>query len=166
MAIKQQWVRWFWGWGREFYGSPKAENDIKVKDASHEGFLAVIKYIYNKKLRMIFFAFLYYLADKYNFELKPAEDAKENVLGVGLLAQKNVLHQQLLEGICDAAARFVKKAKSAVDDLCADGNEDHAEVVFMIIYRSSTNKQQGVKVQHTVVRLPPGQSWISLMSEK
>ena len=45
------------------------------------------------------------------------EDTKENVLGVGLLAQENVLHQQLLEGICDAAARFVKKAKSAVDDL-------------------------------------------------
>ena len=45
------------------------------------------------------------------------EDTKENVLGVGLLAEENVLHQQLLEGICDAAARFVKKVKSAVDDL-------------------------------------------------
>ena len=65
------------------------------------------------------------------------EDTKENVLGVGLLAEENVLHQQLLEGICDAAARFVKKAKSDVNDLCADGNEDHAEVVFKIINRSS-----------------------------
>ena len=47
MAVKQQW----------------AENDIKVNDASQEGFLAVIKYIYNKNLRMVFIAFLYYLAD-------------------------------------------------------------------------------------------------------
>jgi len=136
---------------RQFYGSLKAENDVEIKDASQESFLAMIEYIYNKKLvfkdiSLSFLASLYYLANKYNIEdlrdeivasIPEHEVTKENVLEVGLLAEENVLHQELSEALYDAAAGFVKKVKGAVNDLCADGNEEHAEVIFKIINRSN-----------------------------
>jgi len=135
---------------RQFYGSLKAENDVEIKDARQEVFLAMIEYIYNKKLvfkdaSLNFLASLYYLADKYNIKdlrdeivasIPEHEVTKENVLEVGLLAEENVLHQELSEVLYDAAAGFVKD-KSAVDNLCADGNGEHAEVIFKIINRSN-----------------------------
>jgi len=191
---------------RQFYGSLKAENDVEIKDASQESFLAMIEYIYNKKLvfkdiSLSFLASLYYLANKYNIEdlrdeivasIPEHEVTKENVLEVGLLAEENVLHQELSEALYDAAAGFVKKVKGAVNDLCADGNEEHAEVIFKIINRSNkviirsrkvkselcgncqqatcltgqpltiTNFVKGAKVTHPDI---PGDNWALLNSE-
>jgi len=141
---------------RQFYGSLKAENDVEIKDASQESFLAMIEYIYNKKLvfkdiSLSFLASLYYLANKYNIEdlrdeivasIPEHEVTKENVLEVGLLAEENVLHQELSEALYDAAAGFVKKVKGAVNDLCADENEEHAVVIFKIINRSRKVKSE------------------------
>jgi len=145
---------------RQFYGSLKAENDVEIKDASQESFLAMIEYIYNKKLvfkdiSLSFLASLYYLANKYNIEdlrdeivasIPEHEVTKENVLEVGLLAEENVLHQELSEALYDAAAGFVK-VKGAVNDLCADENEEHAMVIFKIINRSNKviNRSRKVK---------------------
>jgi len=145
---------------RQFYGSLKAENDVEIKDASQESFLAMIEYIYNKKLvfkdiSLSFLASLYYLANKYNIEdlrdeivasIPEHEVTKENVLEVGLLAEENVLHQELSEALYDAAAGFVKD-KSAVDDLCADENEEHALVIFKMINRCNKviNRSRKVK---------------------
>jgi len=140
---------------RQFYGSLKAENDVEIKDASQESFLAMIEYVYNKKLvfkdiSLSFLASLYYLANKYNIEdlrdeivasIPEHEVTKENVLEVGLLAEENVLHQELSEALYDVAAGFVKD-KRAVDDLCADENEEHAVVIFKVINKSRKVKSE------------------------
>jgi len=139
---------------REFYGSFRVENDIEVKDASQEVFLAMIEFIYNKKLvfkdvSLSFLASLYYLADKYNLEdlrdeivafIPELKITKDNVLEVARLAEDNILHQSLSGALYDAAARFVKKDKGVVDDLCTDGNEEYAMVIFKLIKRSNKVK--------------------------
>ena len=133
---------------REFYGSLNADHDIEIKDSCQEVFLKMIEYIYNKKSdfkkdSLSFLASLYYLADKYNIKdlrdeivavIPDHKITMKNVLKVATLGEDNILHEPLSEALYEAAVCFVKK-KGVFVGLCADGNEEHAGVIFKIMNR-------------------------------
>ena len=142
---------------REFYGSLRAEYDIEIKDACQEVFLKMIEYIYNKKsgfedASLSFLASLYYLADKYNIKdlrdeivavIPQYEITKENVIEVVILAEDNILHEPLSEALYDAAVCFVFINKEIVFlDLCADGNDEHAGVIFKLLNKVGKIKKE------------------------
>jgi len=142
---------------REFYGSLRAEYDIEIKDTCHEVFLRMIEYIYNKRMdfkeaSLCFLASLYYLADKYNIKdlrddivavIPQHEIKKENVLEVAILAEDNIPHVPLSEALYEAAVCFVFWNKEIIlGDLCADGNEEHAGVIFKLLNRVGKMKEK------------------------
>jgi len=142
---------------REFYGSLRAEYDIEIKDTYQEVFLRMIEYIYNKKMdfkeaSLSFLASLYYLADKYNIKdlrdeivavISQHEITEENVLEIAVLAEDNILHEPLSEALYAAAVSFVFENKEIVFlDLCADGNEEHAGVIFKLLNRVGKIKER------------------------
>jgi hypothetical protein len=105
------------------------ESDIDIKDSCHVVFLTMIMFIYNKNPNykdadLEFLSSLNYLADKYNIEelrnriivsIPERDVTKDNVLGVALLAEDNILHQPIAEALYDASARFVMKAERSED---------------------------------------------------
>eukprot|EP00092_Neocalanus_flemingeri_P027025 GFUD01029306.1.p1 GENE.GFUD01029306.1~~GFUD01029306.1.p1 ORF type:complete len:273 (-),score=65.78 GFUD01029306.1:19-837(-) len=138
---------------REFYGGMESEDEITIKDASQEVFQVMVDFIHNKQpdwkdCDLSFLASLYYLADKYNIEelrdkiiasIPEQEVTKDNVLGVAILAEDNILLQPLSETLYDVAARFMKKdfdgkLENALD-IFTEVNEKHALVIFKVMER-------------------------------
>eukprot|EP00092_Neocalanus_flemingeri_P102892 GFUD01131619.1.p1 GENE.GFUD01131619.1~~GFUD01131619.1.p1 ORF type:complete len:243 (-),score=68.39 GFUD01131619.1:22-675(-) len=130
-----------------------SEDEITIKDASQEVFQAMVDFIHNKQpdwkeCDLSFLASLYYLADKYNVEdlrdmiiasFPDQEVTKDNVLGVAILAEDNILLQPLSETLYDVAARFMKKdfdgkLENALD-IFTEVNKKHALVIFKVMER-------------------------------
>ena len=73
------------------------------------------------------------------------EITKENVLDVAILAEDNILHEPLSEALYDAAVCYVFVNKEIVFlDLCADGNDEHAGVIFKLLNRVGKIKKEKI----------------------
>ena len=107
-----------------FYGGFKEDNgSIGIEDATKESFDAMISFIYNKKTDLSNYDFdllcsIYYLADKYNINALEEETLKavkskdipsDNVLDIGVLAMKHLIHDKLAEALFEAAARRLSR---------------------------------------------------------
>jgi len=108
---------------KEFYGGVKDDGTVEIKDASKESFEAMINFIYIKKTDMEQYDYevlcsLYYLADKYNISALKKEVLKAistksipatEILSVGVLADLNSVHEELVETLHEAASQSLSK---------------------------------------------------------
>ena len=140
---------------REFYGSMKSMDEIKIKDASQEVFQVMVECIYNKEQQwedfdLSFLASLYHLADKYMIDNLRSEiiasisnyiSTEENVLDVAVLAEAYAHHHPLSETLFDAAKGFFMKKReherfeSIQEFLFTKENEKHSLAVFKVMER-------------------------------
>ena len=152
------------------------ENQIIIKDAGQEAFLAMIDFIHNKqptwenyKLRLL--TSVYYLAEKYIIDDLKTEIIKsipgnkalnDGILNIGILAQDNISHQQLSDALFEFAARLCKEAfkRKLKDELVHltdknekrsyyDLNEKQSLVTFKIMKR--TNEQSFGRIKLDLV---------------
>jgi len=109
---------------RGFYGGTMPDDgSIEIKDVTKESFEAMIDFLYHKKADLRIYEWdilcsLYYLGDKYNIKILMEVSVKAilskeitavNVLNVGLLADKNSVHEELAETLYEAAALGLSK---------------------------------------------------------
>ena len=146
---------------REFFGSMKSENEIMIKDASHEVFQVMIECIYNKQPNWFdydleFLSSLYNLAEKYNIaklkdviiaEVPKHKVTMENVLEVAILAEKNTLHQPWSSALYNAAAKFFMKKDQgerfdSTLELFSPENTKHSLVIFKVMERIKELKSE------------------------
>lgn len=146
---------------REFFGSMKSENEIMIKDASHEVFQVMIECIYNKQPNWFdydleFLSSMYNLAEKYNIaklkdviiaEVPKHKVTMENVLEVAILAEKNTLHQPWSSALYNAAAKFFMKKDQgerfdSTLELFSPENTKHSLVIFKVMERIKELKSE------------------------
>jgi len=108
---------------KAFYGGLKDDGSIEIEDATKESFEAMIDFIYTKETDVSIYGFemlcsIYYLAEKYNInalkeEILEAINTKDisvdNVLHVGMLADKHSAHDELSETLYVAATQSLEK---------------------------------------------------------
>jgi len=108
---------------KAFYGGLKDDGSIEIEDATKESFEAMINFIYTKETDVSVYGFemlcsIYYLAEKYNInalkeEILEAINTKDisvdNVLNVGVLADKHSAHEELSETLFVAATQSLEK---------------------------------------------------------
>jgi len=108
---------------KAFYGGLKDDGSIEIEDATKESFEAMINFIYTKETDVSIYGFemlcsIYYLAEKYNInalkeEILEAINTKDisvdDVLNVGVLADKHSAHDELSETLNVAATQSLEK---------------------------------------------------------
>ena len=139
---------------REFFGSLKeVKENVIIKNANHEVFHTMIEFIYSKHLNrkdydLCFLSSLYDLAERYDIEELRKEIItnipeynvnEENVLEVAILAESNVVHNQLSEALYNLAVGILKKKfddklENALDFFSkTEATEEHGLVLLKIM---------------------------------